>query len=812
MLGRSGATSSHPSLDGAATVEHPPLANSPSPQGPSHVPRFTAGERVGWIVLALILWLSRLRLPVDPAIPELDPSWQQALNYALAHGIRFGRELVFTFGPMGGPAHARYEPTLVWQQLFLFEFLFKAVLAWRWTCLVRREPSVALRALYLCVLLAFVEPDDAFYTASMVALAALQLREERVGRTEQVLDLLLLATIALIKFTYFTLGAGLVALLCVRAAWRSRRELAWTASIAFGALLGVWMACGQRPWDLPLYVLRSAELARGYTESQATDGPWIDVQLGLGTLALLGLLLALHVWSAPVRRTALLTALAVAGGAGIAFRESYTNHVGRAIVFFGCVMLLPAALSLRPGARALRRWSHGTLRIGGVLLAVVGYTRVFEGEFGWPTFGQGAHDVEAAMRGLARLPTKLEHAERMRVGLERKYDLPHVRAIVGREPIDLVGVDLAWIFLNHLNWRPRPVLQSYSTSTAGLVELDGDFFAGPDAPPFVLYQDSMIGERWSGIDDSAARLRLMRDYVPVALEKGLVLLRRDPVRAAHASDEREIVGEFDLHPGETLSLPKLPGEVLIARFDVRYSWVGWLRRLLLHAPITKVTLGRNDGQVLERRFLPDMARAGVLVRPALEFTFDWIDLHAGRLKKRYTGLRLTSESNWSTNYAPTYHVTIERCDGLLGAIDPECRDRLVLGCLGRTPDRTALPGPPAYEFLGDGDRVLFGPEGTLEFDLRPADHHVHLVCGQYESSLRQGDGIDLIVELRTQDGATRELERRSLDREHPDSRRLTLEIELPPADARTLVIRTQNLPGHDTAWDLPFLNELRIDG
>ena len=65
---------------------------------------------VGWCLLGFVMWIVHVQLPIGPAPAELDPSWQQALSRALVLGIRFGRDLVFTFGPLGGPQHARYEP------------------------------------------------------------------------------------------------------------------------------------------------------------------------------------------------------------------------------------------------------------------------------------------------------------------------------------------------------------------------------------------------------------------------------------------------------------------------------------------------------------------------------------------------------------------------------------------------------------------------------------------------------------------------------------------------------------------------------
>src|SRR5690349_15297629 len=133
------------------------------------------GRELGWLFLGVMIWMARLLLPQPPAPPELDPSWQQGLSYALAHGFQFGRDILFTFGPLGGIAHARYQPELYWIQLLGFEFLFKGLLIWRWISAMRRWPRALDRAVFVLMLVASELGADAFYFATTVVLASLQL-------------------------------------------------------------------------------------------------------------------------------------------------------------------------------------------------------------------------------------------------------------------------------------------------------------------------------------------------------------------------------------------------------------------------------------------------------------------------------------------------------------------------------------------------------------------------------------------------------------------------------------------------------------
>ena len=59
-----------------------------------------------WHFLALealvftLLWLDIFCLPYSPISPESDVSWSAALVHFTAEGLQFGKEVIFTYGPL----------------------------------------------------------------------------------------------------------------------------------------------------------------------------------------------------------------------------------------------------------------------------------------------------------------------------------------------------------------------------------------------------------------------------------------------------------------------------------------------------------------------------------------------------------------------------------------------------------------------------------------------------------------------------------------------------------------------------------------
>src|SRR5688572_11049142 len=55
---------------------------------------------VGNLALIVGMWLSLVHLPSVPS-GGLDPSWRMAMGYGAEHDWQFGKEVVFTYGPLG---------------------------------------------------------------------------------------------------------------------------------------------------------------------------------------------------------------------------------------------------------------------------------------------------------------------------------------------------------------------------------------------------------------------------------------------------------------------------------------------------------------------------------------------------------------------------------------------------------------------------------------------------------------------------------------------------------------------------------------
>src|SRR5215472_17213894 len=57
--------------------------------------------RIQHWILGLCIWLCFVKLPVTAPRDSLPQSWEAVLSFATAHHLQWGRDIVYTYGPLG---------------------------------------------------------------------------------------------------------------------------------------------------------------------------------------------------------------------------------------------------------------------------------------------------------------------------------------------------------------------------------------------------------------------------------------------------------------------------------------------------------------------------------------------------------------------------------------------------------------------------------------------------------------------------------------------------------------------------------------
>ena len=594
--------------------------------------------RIQYWFLGVCVWLCFVKLPVTAPRDSLPQSWEAVISFAAAHHLQWGRDIVYTYGPLGFLTSDFYWGNFFWP-ILLWAVALAVVLTLATLKFLERLVPIA-RLGFCVVLILLTSPTgqdltfDAVYFFAITVLGVACVPSERPGIPWLTATGFVFAVMSLVKFSFliycsYTL-AVLFAASLLAGCWKN-------AAVLFGgaaaSLLVLWFAAGQSLSSMPRFLIHSLQLASGYSSAMSVKPYPADVHLGIPLLICVsGLVVAQWLASdAGIRR---LDRVALAGaGIFLAWKEGFVRADIHVIVFFIYGFLFtalnPAMLTgasddplsqARAEAGATPQFTR-CIAIGRRLalpLTAASLLLAFA-----PFLFHRRGFITAAENGfparLADTATAIVLPARFRQGLDndlgmRRYRLrlPRIAATVGSASIAALNYDQDAAILNGLNYAPQPVFQSYSAYTPELQALNAAFFESDRAPEFVLWRSRTIDGRFPTIDDGSVALSILGAYTPVLRERDFILWRRrDPVPANYSlADPREQTAAFD----QWISFSAEP---TWATVELQQTAWGALQNFLWNCPVIACDVRLDDGRTTSYRLLSGNAQYGFVLSPLL---------------------------------------------------------------------------------------------------------------------------------------------------------------------------------------------------
>lgn len=633
----------------------------------------TPRSRWPWGVLFSLTWLILLKFPVQALITNLDDSWRSVLAYGAHQHMQFGRDIIFTYGPLGY-LHSYIHSGWHFTAKIIWEIAFSALAAAAAVAIGVRLPGRITRAVFFIAFWttsAAVCPvgPDPIYLFCIVALASWMIRAE--GRRDQALlaGALALGVLSLTKFTFATVSTAAIGTVCLIEIVRGNpKRAAWAASCYLAGFLAAWLACGQAISNLPAYVRASWEIVSGYKAMALASVEGI-LRIGVTVCGLFAVALALAAVGAGFQNPdALPQVVFFAFTFFLAWKEGFVRADGHCLIFFSFALSLPFVIMAFLPLPQRRRGAVAGALAAAFLVAWIGLDAVNK-HCGYTRPRESAYWEAPAQEGLKNLKTLFQlrtlqqHLDAKLAAQRAAEDLPAIRALVGRAPVDMLGYSQGALLLNGLNYRPRPVIQSYSAYDPWLLQKNAAYYEGKDAPEFVVYRMESIDDRFPTLDDSAALAVLLRRYSPLITEKSYLLWRKneeaaEPIRTAPSAPARF---RFE----QEIPVPDSGGSAQWAALRIRPSLLGRLRGFLYQEPPVTLRVLTESGRWKSHRLIPGMAEAGFLLNPYLENNWDVLcACTGGRRDKRIRALMVTLGRGEERYFQKTLEVGFQDLAGL----------------------------------------------------------------------------------------------------------------------------------------------------
>jgi len=604
-----------------------------------------------WVVFFLVylstFFLSGTRAPsVFPEIGPVDVSWQMVLEYAARFKFQFGRDIVFTFGPLGFLFTEVSQGYLVGLRV-AFALFWTGLVAWSAAEITFRLAGLA-RWLFLVWFLVFsssggqLERGAFFVMLFGCSVLAGDVRDRRISAA---LFVIVFAVLALVKFTFFMAAAASVAVCALLHACRKDFVTSLLLPGMFGAaIVGLWLLVGQQLAGLLPWLKGSIEIAGGYTEAMSLPaGPW-TLAAGIGTwiVLLAALLRRLRLnWPSMGSAGYLLLLLMYAF---LSWKQGFVRadieHVFHFIYFlpfvFGLLLANPFDRALQSGVGRADCVLF-VLAVVFCLCATVAQSGPFrEKLYSWPQRMQRNASL------LANIATGA--AERCYVALQpgfhppSEWDMPNSRKLIGNASIDVISYQQSAALVNGFNYRPRPVIQGYFAYTPYLQNLNLSFFKGVQRPEYLLFRMETIDNRFATLDDATILPYILYNYMPIAGEGQFLIMKRN---AEVASDTQlRMISEKKISFGEKLSLEGINKNLIVMKVNVKPSILGVIVKLLYHAQPIEIGFS-YDGFFIKKRFVPSMAKQGFILNTYVSSNKDIVDIYKneGNIIKNITFIR-----------------------------------------------------------------------------------------------------------------------------------------------------------------------------
>ena len=435
-------------------------------------------------------WLFCVFVAAAPAhlLPGLDPdaSWRLVLNLVRGDDVRFGPDLVFTYGPWGflddpgvvdptnvllGAVYALSTVTVTW---------------WAFRRVLRRSLGPDWSAVLAAGVIAVVASPlglSNLLLVGLITVVALYVADAAFARCWWVPAAVAASSgfLLQVKLSVGACALAAASVACLFGPDRRGRSAAASLLATSTTFVLLWLAAGQDLADVPTWLARSVEVIAGYSDAMGTDPrkPWLS--FGLATIAVLagGAALARSLDGAARRVRLGLFALA-ALCAYYGYRQGFGRFdVVHRPVFY--VALLPPvlwAVGARP--RAVTGWAALSL----VLVLGRNGAQVVEP-------GRALDRWELAARSVIDADHRARALEEARAVARAEAGIgPAVRAALegarGQASVSVDGYSAGVGWLEGFALDGPPVFQSYVAYTAELDELNASWLRAAPVGHLIL--------------------------------------------------------------------------------------------------------------------------------------------------------------------------------------------------------------------------------------------------------------------------------------------------------------------------------------
>jgi len=635
----------------------------------------------GGLAVAYVTFTSFTGPNYGPISTGLDYSWRYGLNYLAQSHYTYGRDVTFTYGPLGYLVYpldigANLSHAIIFS--VIMQILLAAILLYFVFALKKSVPVLLFAVAYAvtCVVGLFWLQSPEFLFLSRIALCfcASLVADNRIGYCAAPIGGVLAGMSLFVKSGVGEAALVMLVVFCAMFAVRNRRA-AWRvvllSSVAYLLTVSLLSAHYFHSYhDFAVWVRASYELSAGYSVAMSSSATshWLLV-VGLPVLVSLGAYTGWLLLSFRKRSRLSLIGVVLLVSVVFGLRYGLVRQDGHQLIFF--VLLLNVLCLLILASSNTRELKVGAICFVTVLVLTLPYfgqlkmssavasdpalahapiserlrttlwsrmipdaTGLLSGQRAWSYVSSLIH------LGNTREALHISSAVRLKADALPTQWVNEISSHNGT--VDVVPWEICYCPANNLHWNPNPVLQTYSAYTPYLDDWSARHYEGANAPDFLIVDFKDIDGRHVLMDAPATTRSIISNYEldQEDSQANRTLLQRKGQPLEVDLEAVDVIKTEDGYVNQWISVPS-SNYLLFVDVDMRLTLWGRAMKTAYRIPPVNIDLIYDSGKYSSYRIIPDTAKDGLLINYLPSSSEELSQLLAGISNDRVAMFRIS---------------------------------------------------------------------------------------------------------------------------------------------------------------------------
>jgi len=586
----------------------------------------------------LLIFLFSFILPIQPSMPNsgLDPSHQLTMHHAFMNNFEFGKDIYFTFGPLSDfwfpiyfYSETTYKVAIFLSSLLAFTIFLSLVL-------ISKNANLLFKIIgFLAIMIGLKLGGNFLWYIIPILFVQIVLLENENRKLRLVLSGLLLFFLSfsvLVKFSHFPTAILAVLLIDGYFYIKTKTKIPLYTLLFFTFMILLFVMSGQNITNFVAYFIGSFNTLSGYSESMQLFGSskMIYIHISLSILMLIVLMKPI-IKSKDIKTYIFIFISALV--LFMAFKNGFVRHDGHAIAAYSGLSFVFGLLLLHFSRILESSAIKFSLSIVIVVLALVSSLSVFGYYNGNKQFYKVLSDSVLDIKNrFFEIPNLIKHSKIEQLNTNYKSSIENIKNQIDFSDIngtvDIYPWDQSFVIAHGLDFRPRPLFQSYSVYTPYLIEKNIEFLNSDRSAETILFSIKEIDGRAPFMMEGASWLDLMKLY-DIVDNRGefLVLKKSKNNKEYHLTEYKKQTVKF----GQSIEIDNK--KAVYAKIDIKKSFFGKATNTLFKSPVLNIVLTYENGNMDKFRIVPSIASSGFILSPTIKNINDYFAFVTGSLNK-----------------------------------------------------------------------------------------------------------------------------------------------------------------------------------